>query len=217
MGNKFTPLALGVSALIASVVYAEVSFEWAIVGNPGNPPDPLNTGLIDTIGTVEETYLISRNEVTNAQYVEFLNAVASTDSNGLFSPNMESNPRGGIVRTGMSGSFAYSTKPNMEDKPVNYVSYLDAMRFVNWLQNGQPSGSQSSSTTESGAYLISDGLSETRMMGADFFIPSENEWYKAAYHQPASAGGDGDDYWLYPTATNSVPSVATADSVEAVS
>lgn len=42
------------------------------------------------------------------------------------------------------------------------------------------------------------------------FLPDEDEWYKAAYHQPASQGGDADDYWLYATMSNSVPDVALA-------
>ena len=98
----------------------------------------------------------------------------------------------------------------MGNKPVNFVSFFDSMRFVNWLENGQPTGG---SGTESGVYTIGNGLNETRAPGATFFIPSEDEWYKAAYHQPAVQGGDTDDYWLYPTASNSVPTVATANSV----
>ncbi len=44
-----------------------------------------------------------------------------------------------------------------------------------------------------------------RNAGAQWFITSENEWYKAAYHQPAAQGGDADNYWAYPTRTNSTP------------
>ena len=45
----------------------------------------------------------------------------------------------------------------------------------------------------------------SRNAGAKWFIPTENEWYKAAYHQPAAQGGDADNYWDYPTRTNSEP------------
>ena len=45
----------------------------------------------------------------------------------------------------------------------------------------------------------------SRNAGAQWFIPTENEWYKAAYHQPAAQGGDADNYWAYPTRTNSEP------------
>lgn len=120
---------------------------------------------------------------------------------------------GGITRSGVSGAYTYSSKPNMADKPVNYVSWYDSIRFANWLNNGQGAGD-----TETGAYTLlggtatpSNGLSITRSSGAKWLLPSEDEWYKSAYHQPAAQGGDGDNYWLYPTASNTAPTVATAD------
>jgi formylglycine-generating enzyme required for sulfatase activity len=45
----------------------------------------------------------------------------------------------------------------------------------------------------------------TRDAGARWFIPTENEWYKAAYYQPAAQGGDADGYWALPMKTNSAP------------
>ena len=62
--------------------------------------------------------------------------------------------------------------------------------------------------TEEGAYTLNGATSGTnfnKSASARYWIPSENEWYKAAYHQPATLGGDSDNYWLYPTATNSMP------------
>lgn len=174
------------------------------VGNPGNTADPLTGNLY---GGVAYAYRIGTTEVTNAQYAAFLNAKAASDPLGLYNPGMDSDPRGGITRSGSDGSYTYATKTNMSDKPVNYVSWYDAIRFANWLHNGQGSGD-----TETGAYTIlggtptpSNGLSITRNVGATWFLTSEDEWYKAAYHQPAAQGGDADDYWLYPTRTNSTP------------
>ena len=40
-----------------------------------------------------------------------------------------------------------------------------------------------------------------RNAGATYFIPSENEWYKAAYFNPSNS-----TYWTYPTQSNSTPS-----------
>jgi formylglycine-generating enzyme required for sulfatase activity len=37
-----------------------------------------------------------------------------------------------------------------------------------------------------------------------YFLPSENEWYKAAYYDPAKNGGTG-GYWQYPTGSDSAP------------
>jgi formylglycine-generating enzyme required for sulfatase activity len=183
------------------------------VGDAGNVAD--STGY----GAVAYDYRIGTTEVTNAQYVEFLNAkAASTNGLGLFSPFMELEPRGGIIQIGVPGSYAYSTKPNMADKPVNYVSWHDAIRFANWLNNGQGDGD-----TETGAYTILGGhwftnyQSITRNAGATWVLANEDEWYKAAYFQPADQGGDADNYWLYPTASNELPSIATANAVGDIS
>ncbi len=43
-----------------------------------------------------------------------------------------------------------------------------------------------------------------RNAGATYFLPSENEWYKAAYYDPNKPGGAG--YWTYPTKSNTLPS-----------
>jgi hypothetical protein len=95
-------------------------------------------------------------------------------------------------------------KANMGDKPVNYVSWYDAARMSNWMTNGQGSGG-----TESGVYTF-DGVDSISGITRDLsnpnqvFIPNEDEWYKAAYHQPFAQGGDADDYWLYATQSNSL-------------
>jgi formylglycine-generating enzyme required for sulfatase activity len=186
------------------------------VGNAGNANDPLTGNLF---GGVSYAYRIGTTEVTNAQYVDFLNAQAKSDPLGLYNTNMNSDARGGIARFGVSGSFTYLTRPNMGNKPVNFVSWYDSIRFANWLNNGQ-----GTADTETGAYTIlgntatpSNGLSITRNAGATWFLTSENEWYKAAYHQAAAQGGDLDNYWLYPTRSNSAPTLATANLIGSIS
>jgi len=83
-------------------------------------------------------FLLSATEVTNQEYAAFLNAVAKSDPNGLFNSNMQSGSRSGISRSGSSPSYSYSVKSNFGTKPVNYVSWLDAARYCNWLHNGKP-------------------------------------------------------------------------------
>ena len=39
-----------------------------------------------------------------------------------------------------------------------------------------------------------------RNAGATYFIPSDNEWYKAAYYDPSNAS-----YWRYATQSNTAP------------
>jgi hypothetical protein len=74
---------------------------------------------------------------------------------------------------------------------VDFVSFWNALRFANWLHNGQPRGLQDETTTEDGAYTLTPtGIVNntiTRNPGAVVFLPSENEWYKAAYYDPATA------------------------------
>jgi formylglycine-generating enzyme required for sulfatase activity len=195
------------------------------VGNAGNAgelsgqsvPDGFGPNAI--VGGVGYDYRIGTTEVTNAQYAEFLSAKAVSDPLDLYNTSMGSDARGGITQSGTSGSFTYAPKTNMGNKPVNFVSWYDATRFANWLHNGQGSGD-----TETGAYTLdggtatpSNGLTITRNSGATWFLTSEDEWYKSAYHQPSAQGGDSDDYWLYPTASNSAPTGATANSVGDIS
>jgi len=166
---------------------------WVTVGDPGNAPDILGGGY----GSVGYVYQIREYEVTNAQYAEFLNAVAATDTYKLYSATMGTSSHGGISQAGSSGSFTYTTKAGMADKPVNYVSFYDALRFANWMHNSQPTGAQSSSTTEDGAYDLSLESSVARKDGAMIFLPSEDEWYKAAYYDAASSS-----YFDYPTGSD---------------
>ena len=100
---------------------------------------------------VADVYRISKYETTNAQYTEFLNAVAATDTEGLYNFTMAYS---GITRSGDPGSFTYTTIAGREDIPVVKVSFYDALRFSNWLHNGQPTGAQSNATTENGAYTL---------------------------------------------------------------
>lgn len=84
-----------------------------------------------------------------------------------------------------------------------------------------PSGTQGPDTTETGAYDLTNAVaigdnSIARATGARFFLPTENEWYKAAFHQPASLGGDSDDYSGYTTMTNSPSELAIADSIGSI-
>ena len=60
----------------------------------------------------------------------------------------------GIQRTGEPGSYKYTVGDDWANRPVNHVSWGSAVRFINWLQNGQPTGAQDKSTTEDGSYSL---------------------------------------------------------------
>jgi hypothetical protein len=64
-----------------------VTIDWVTVGEPGNACEVQPS--VGCVGAVPTTYQISKYETTNAQYVEFLNAVASSgDPNGLYNTKM---------------------------------------------------------------------------------------------------------------------------------
>lgn len=192
-----------VAGLAESTVRASITIPTVAVGDPGNAADP-TTGF----GSVAYSYNIGTTEVTVAQYAAFLNAVAATDTYGLYNTNM-SGSLTGITRSGSSGSYTYAVNSGRGNFPVNYVSFWDATRFANWLHNGQPTGGQNASTTEAGAYtLTSAGITNntvTRNAGWQWAVADANEWHKAAYYQPASAGGPSSSYWPWPTSSNDDP------------
>ncbi|MCE9547175.1 MAG: SUMF1/EgtB/PvdO family nonheme iron enzyme [Planctomycetia bacterium] len=196
---------------------APVTFDWVTVGDIGNfSGDEITTGSgPKSYGAVAYEYQIGKYEVTNAQYVEFLNAKAASDPLSLYNASMSSNGSGGIIRSGVSGSFTYSVKPGHANKPVNYVSFYDAARFTNWINNGQ-----GNADTESGAYTLLGGTATptagtlngiARSPSATIVLPSVDEWYKAAFYDPTKPNAvDEPDYWKYPTQNDAVPSLITA-------
>jgi hypothetical protein len=192
-------------ALLAVVSSAFAStIETVPVGNPGNAP-PQNSGY--NFGSVEYDYRIAKYEVTNTEYVEFLNGVDPTGTNrlALYHANMSSDARGGITfNSGAANGSKYQFKAGRERNPVVFVSWYDAIRFTNWLHNGQGSGN-----TENGAYTLlgnsptpSNAASVTRNPGAKWWLPSFDELSKATYHKN---DGVTANYWDYPFASNSIP------------
>jgi formylglycine-generating enzyme required for sulfatase activity len=124
-------------------------------------------------------YRIGKYEVTNAQYAEFLNAVdpMGTNLRGLYFSGMSTSQHGGIdFSAGATAGSKYTVKPARDNDPVVYVTWNAAFRFANWLHHGQGKGD-----TETGAYTLGPNFKDiTRNVGAKWFLPSENEWYKDA-------------------------------------
>ena len=210
--NRALVLTLMSWGIMANNASAQITIDAVPVGNAGNANDP-TTGF----GAVDYDYSIGTYEVTLNQYTAFLNAVGAADTYGLYRTAMGSDPRiMGITRSGAPGNYTYSVLGSGA-RPVTYVTWYSAARFVNWLHNGQPVGAQAADTTETGAYTLNGALNGiiNRNASWNYGLPSQNEWYKAAYHQPASAGGDADGYWLYPTASNLIPNSRNGSASDA--
>ena len=243
------------------------SLKFSNVGDPGNVADTavMNTSSEDILningspdhssgyGSVAYNYAMGTYDVTAAQYVQFLNAVARTsDPYGLYNPLMGGATSGpyttdpgdpigqttqwvtissgsynypvvcGITRTGTAGNYTYAlstsaaanlgSPPIPADNgnfPINWDNWGDAARFCNWLENGQPTGQEGPGTTETGTYTLNGAttvqqlFTVTKNPGATYWIPTENEWYKAAYYK---TGGTNAGYWTYTTKSNTSPS-----------
>jgi sulfatase modifying factor 1 len=188
-----------------------VTIDWVTVGDPGNAAD------FNSLGAVAESFLVGKYEVTIAQYTQFLNAAAKSDPYSLYSPSMASNLNSaGIARTGVAGSYTYSIvgpagatpsgANSPGNRPVTFVTWFDAARFANWMHNGQLSGTASAMSTEFGAYTLivgqTSGTAPARNPDAKFFIPTLDQWYKAAYYKGGSTNAG---YWKYPTQSDQRP------------
>ena len=190
--------------------------EFVVVGDPGNQNDP-----IYGFGYVPYIYEIGKYEITNEEYAEFLNAVAKfNDPYLLYSSSMSKGLFGGIDRFGQEGSFIYCSKTNYEKRPIVYISWYDLARMANWYHYGKPcTGRSELGTTEGtnrqGAYdtryfpknhqdLVNyDKLPFGRNKKALYWIPNEDEWYKAAHYDPTREGQR--KYWNFPVRTDELP------------
>jgi formylglycine-generating enzyme required for sulfatase activity len=159
--------------------------------------DQINNDSSRPYGRVNYEYSLGKYAITNNEYVEFLNAIASiNDQYTIYSSVMDTDLRSGITRTTLpGGSFEYSAKTNMGDKPVNCINLYSAMRFCNWLHN------EKTGVTEDGAYDMSLA-NPLRKIDAKYYLPNRNEWYKAAFYK---AGGPDAGYWDYATESDTIP------------
>lgn len=212
LGLGLTPLHAQGSTTDAN----SITMPLVTVGDPGNLADT-NTAL----GAVAAPYQIGTYDVTATQYSKFLNAVASNDDKyGVYNPMMSSSPFVGSIdcTTNNDGIVSYAPKKGMGDFPIVYVSLYSAMRFCNWLHNGSPSSvaATNAAITETGAYTFSydfknNTTSAALATDALWFLPSKDQWYKAAYEQ-ASNGDTSHYYWNYPTCSDFIPSSLISDS-----
>ena len=187
---------LGVQAVPAHAV----TIDMVTVGNPGNANDTGGTFN----GAVNYSYQIGKYDVTIGQYTAFLNAADpnGTNPNGIYNASMGTDLSiAGISYTsGASAGSKYAVISNGGDssnRPITYVSWFDAARFSNWMTNGQGSGS-----TETGAYTLGNATTGPAVAvnaGAAFYIPTNDEWYKAAYFSPNYGGVGVPGYYDYAT------------------
>ena len=195
-----------------------VSIPTVQVGDAGNASTNVNVSATTTpemleLGSVSNSFRIALNEVTVGQYAAFLNAVATVRNasnrvvvNSLYNRATMSGPKNvsGISRRGRgttASPFVYEPIGN-RDHPMANVTWFGAARFANWMHNGATNGAD----TETGAYTLNRQTRKAagivRNPDAKWWIPSENEWFKAAYYK---GGGANAGYNSFPTTNDVAP------------
>jgi formylglycine-generating enzyme required for sulfatase activity len=159
-----------VSVASADILRGGINMDFVIIGYAGNAGDTRAEANPYNCGAVSYGYRIGKYEVTAAQW-QTINTAAGIGDTGYWSGN----------------------------QPVASISWYDAAQFCNYLTSGNRySGAYKFDI--SGNFLSIDRVSSISTYGTTYVIPTENEWYKAAYFKP-----DGSGYSLYANGTNTTP------------
>lgn len=206
-------LCLALSSLGTRIQAALVTLDTVLVGDAGNADaSAANTSHGITggygYGGVNYDYRIGTTEVTINQYATFLNAMATSYNSPFSITSLHNTPMQndvnilGITRTFGPTGYVYTVVGDGQ-RPVGGVNWMGAARFTNWVHNGATVGA----STETGAYNLNGATSGTfaTQEGATVWLPTEDEWYKAAFYDPTLNGGAG-GYHLYTNQSNSMTS-----------
>ena len=172
------------------------------------------------IGTAEaDTFGTSGNEF-NIDFVDIGNAGNAADTTGYGAVPYEYRvgtyevTQDAVTKAMASGLADVTAGEWTGNQPVAPFSWYEAAAFVNWLNTSSgktaaydltfSSGSWSMALWSSEQAWTAGGTNLYRNKNAFYFLPSENEWYKAAWYNPA-----GSNYFLYPTASSSEPTRVT--------
>lgn len=149
--------------------------EFVNIGDPNNPDD--TTGNPNPAGKVEYAYRMGKFEISEDM----------------------------IDKANTLGGLGITHDNRGANKPATFVSWFEAATFVNWLNT---------STGHTPAYKFNSSTFELWQSGdagynpnnlfrnsqAYYFLPSADEWYKAAYYDPIAGV-----YYDYSTGSDSVP------------
>lgn len=154
----------------------EFTIEFVNIGDTNNAADTTGYGAVPYTYRVG-SYEISQNNITSATASGMSNVTAGAWTGNQSAANM---------------------------------SWYEAAAFVNWLNTSTGKTAAYDLTFSNGVWSMALWSSEQawtaggtnlyRNKDAVYFLPSENEWYKAAYFNP-----DGINYFLYPTASSTAP------------
>ncbi len=115
---------------------------------PGDGRD--QSGLHKPVSTLP-TYYLAKNETTIALYVEYLNTLGP-DGTGYYE-KMSREKRCGILR---EENGSYRVVPGRENYPVTYVSWYDAVGFLQWCGLRLPTEAEWEKASCGGLFLDGD-------------------------------------------------------------
>jgi len=171
---------------ISSVASAElvqgISIDFVTIGNPGNTGDTRAEANPTGCGAVGYEYRIDKYEVTNAQWYDFVSAAGAPTGNP-------------------SDAYDYPAYYTGDNVPTGCVSWYEAAQFCNYLTSGDKSQGAyqfSGDNTNPGDFLGIDRDLAISTYGIVYVIPTEDEWYKAAYYT-------GSGYSTYTNGTDTAP------------
>ncbi len=160
----------------------QFDIDFVDIGNAGNSAD--TTGVPNPAGSVSYGYRMGTYEITQTA--------------------IDKATAGGMTHV-TAGAYTGS-------KPAANITWYEAAAFVNWLNtstghqaayNLSYSGYWSLTLWTSGEAWQGGGENRFRNKDAYYFLPSEDEWYKAAFYDPNKSGGAG--YWDYATGSDTAP------------
>jgi len=172
--KKTRILAVVVCMMAANFASADtirgIGIDFVTIGNPGNIGDTRAEANPYGCGAVGYGYRIGKYEVTATQW-QTINTAAGIGDSGDWSG----------------------------DQPAASFSWYEAAQFCNYLTSGNKySGAYKFDI--SGNFQSIDRVSSISTYGTTYVIPTEDEWYKAAYFKPNASG-----YSLYANGTSTAP------------
>ena len=185
----------------------DYDFDWAVIDHPGNvayPGDP-EFGSNAGRGSVPYTYRMPKLETTTAQWMEFLNTFRAQGYN-----MSDAVPNWWGARDAGNRYALRSGIPSPELVPVQGITWRWAAKYCNWLHNGKSAAFDS---MLNGAYdastfgTLDNGRFTDQLYhspGAKFWIPTLDEWLKAAHFDPSKNNGAG-GWWEYNTTSDTAP------------
>lgn len=191
--------------------------DFVTVGAPGNPaymgsgiPGDLSIGR----GAVNYEFRIGRMEVTTAQWVEFFNAAYDRPASERLPHLLPPDVWGAVPTTpNTPGGQRWRVPAGNENRLVGNISWRMAAMLCNWYHNNK---STDRAAFLSGAYDVSTfGFTgpanniftdqAERSPGARYFIPTYDEWMKAAHYDPNRNGPNQGGWWRYSISSDTLP------------